>query len=199
MSSDANQTTPPAQPDPNKPEPVKADSGKPTPAPHEPTVPFLLKPDGDGKFNLKRTQIPQSRPAAKTADVRPNPHAPTPLPGSITNPQPTDGKDAARHAKDKAVIEELQDVLEDLTEEVEDNHILDEDGNEEPREKQEASGPIIERSIVPAAGVAGGSGTSALSSPLASPKPNVSFRVARDARSSIATRASSAFPTATRF
>ena len=47
----------------------------------EVTMPILLKATDDGKFNLKRTQIPPSKPAAK-ADVS----TPTPRPGKVVVP-----------------------------------------------------------------------------------------------------------------
>lgn len=81
------------------------DDQKPTPppSPKEPTVPFLLKAGDDGKFNLKRTQIPQSKPVKP--ERRADPSAPTPLPASRQDPvQPAAGDDALWLGREQTLV-----------------------------------------------------------------------------------------------
>jgi formylglycine-generating enzyme required for sulfatase activity len=77
--------SPPPTPDDQKPPEKPA-----IPPTREPTLPFLQKADGDGKFHLKRTQVPPSKPA-KPGTPRPDTSAtvPTPRPGSLIEPAAT--------------------------------------------------------------------------------------------------------------
>ncbi|MBA3683702.1 MAG: protein kinase [Planctomycetes bacterium] len=64
----ADEPTPPA----NLAQPDGDSSGSGSRKPSDPTVPLRLQPDHEGRFNLKRTQIPMSKPVAlPTHDVEP--------------------------------------------------------------------------------------------------------------------------------